>query len=77
MSDVPKKHNISGVYIRYKNPITNEMENRVFEDLPEEKMKEVLDGKNEEWVKHMCILMAKCLHTVVEEFDIHVDNPSK
>lgn len=70
MSEVPSKHNLSGVYMRFKNPVTGKMENRVFEDLPEQTMRDNLNGRSEDWLKEMVVLMAKCLHTVADEFQI-------
>lgn len=75
MSDnqLPEKHHLSGVYIRFKNPVTGEYENRVFEDLPESAMRATLEGRNEDWLKEMVVLMAKCLHTIADEFQIHAN----
>jgi hypothetical protein len=67
---VPQSHNLSGVYIRFKNPVTGEMENRVFEDLPESAMRTTLEGRSEDWLKEMVIIMSKCLHTIADEFQI-------
>lgn len=71
MSDLPEQHKISGVYIRFKNPITGQYENRVFEDLPESTQRSTLEGRNEDWLKEMVIIMAKRLHEVAEEFQIY------
>lgn len=73
MSDnqLPEKHKLSGVYIRFKNPTTGEYENRVFEDLPESAMRTTLEGRNEIWLKELVIVMAKCLHTIADEFQIY------
>lgn len=67
---LPSEHRLSGVYIRFLNPVTGKYENRVFEDLPEQNMRETLDGRSEEWLKEMVIIMSKCLHTIASEFEI-------
>lgn len=67
---LPQSHNLSGIYIRFKNPVTGEMENRVFEDLPESAMRNTLEGRSEDWLKEMVIIMSKCLHTIADEFQI-------
>lgn len=69
-NQLPETHHLSGVYIRFRNPITGEMENRVFEDLPESAMRATLEGRHEDWLKEMVIIMAKCLHTIADEFQI-------
>lgn len=71
MSDLPEEHKISGVYIRFKNPATGQYENRVFEDLPESAQRSALNGRHEDWLKEMVIIMAKRLHEVVSEFQIY------
>lgn len=70
---MPSEHKLSGVYIRFLNPVTGQYENRVFEDLPEQNMRESLDGRSEEWLREMVIIMAKCLHTIAEEFEISAE----
>lgn len=71
---LPEKHNLSGVYFRFLNPLTGKYENRVFEDLPDETMREKLENRNEEWLKEMVVLLAKCLNTIAEEFQISAEN---
>lgn len=67
---LPEIHKLSGVFIRFKNPVTGEIENRVFEDLPESAMRTTLEGRSEDWLKEMVIIMSKCLHTIADEFQI-------
>lgn len=74
MSNLPEKHDLSGVYIRFKNPHTGKMENRVFEDLPESAQRSTMDGRSEEWLKEMVIHMAKKLHQIADEFQIYNEN---
>jgi len=64
------QRNISGVYFRFQNPESERWENRVFEDLPKEKQREILDSKEPEFVKNMALIMAKKLKELADEFDI-------
>ena len=68
---LPEHHELSGVYIRFQNPNTGEYENRVFEDLPESAMRSTLEGRSEGWLKELAITMAKCLHTIADDFHIY------
>lgn len=64
------QRNVSGVYFRYQNPDNSKWENWVFEDLPEEKQKEILESKDPEFVKNMALVMAKKLKEICDQFDI-------
>lgn len=61
---------ISGIYFRFQNPETGKWENRVFEDLPEEKQDEILNAKEGEWVKSLAKMLANKLYSICEQFDI-------
>ncbi len=64
------RRNISGIYFRYQNPENGKWENWVFEDLPEEKQKEILDSKELEFVKNLCLMVSKKLRDICDQFDI-------
>ena len=64
------QRNISGVFFRYENPDTGRWESWTFEDLPEEKQKEILDSKTPEFVRGVALIMAKKLREVSDQFDI-------
>lgn len=64
------QRNISGIYFRYQNPENGKWENWVFEDLPEEKQKEILDSKELEFVKNLCLMVSKKLIDICDQFDI-------
>jgi hypothetical protein len=44
--EVKEKRNLSGIWFRFKNPITNEFETRVFEDLPEDEQRRQLENRS-------------------------------
>ena len=69
------QRNISGVYFRYLNPDTNETENWCFEDMPEEKQREIMDKQTEnvEWIKSLALIMSKKLKEVCDLCDIVSD----
>jgi len=70
---IKEKRNLSGVYFRFKNTETNEMENRTFEDLPEDDQKKMLEGRTREWVESLALVLAKTLREIGDEFDIIVE----
>ena len=49
------------------------MENRTFEDLPEDDQKKMLDGRTREWVENLALVLAKTLREIGDEFDIIVE----
>lgn len=64
------QRNISGIYFRHQNPETGKWENWVFEDLPAERQAEILDSKEKEFVKNMCLVLSKKLREICDQFDI-------
>lgn len=65
------KRSISGIYFRYQNPDNNRWENWCFEDLPEEKQREILNTKADpDWLKSLAISLANTLNRISEQFDI-------
>jgi hypothetical protein len=64
------KRNISGIYFRFKNEETGEMENRVFEDLPPEYQDKMMEGRTIEWTKSLAKQLANSLRDVADKFDI-------
>ena len=75
MSEIIKEpRNISGIYFRFKNPDTGKLENRVFEDLPEEEMDKQLEGREGKWVKELAKILANKLRGICDQFDIIAKN---
>ena len=64
------QRNLSGIYIRFKNPETNEFENRCFEDLPHMEQLGLLAKKDQSWIISLAISLADALNTIGEQFDI-------
>jgi hypothetical protein len=63
------KRNLSGIYFRFQNE-EGEWENRVFEDLPEEKQDEYLKGRDVVWLESLVKQLANTLNEIGEKFDI-------
>ena len=68
--EAKEKRNLSGIWFRYKNPITNQVENRVFEDLPEDEQRRQLENRSIEWLQNMCVALAGILRQVGDDFNL-------
>lgn len=64
-----EKRNLSGIYVRYKNP-DGTMDNRCFEDLPKEAQETFLKGKDPEWINHLVYALANTLNNIGDQLDI-------
>ena len=62
------KRNLDGIYFRVKED--GKCGNTCFSDLTEEQMNYVLQGKNEEWLKSMCILLGKTIRGIGDSLNI-------
>ena len=60
---------LDGVYFRVKR--NNEYDNVCFSDLNEEEMKEVLQGRDTEWLKSLCIILGNKIKEIGDYFDIY------
>ena len=58
------KRNLDGVYFRIGS------ENICFSDLTEEQMYEIMDGRNEEWLKSLCVHLGETIRELGDQFDI-------
>lgn len=67
------QRNLSGIYIRFKNPETNEYENRCFEDLPHEEQLNLLAGKEQSWVLSLAIQLADTINKIGEELNLETE----
>ena len=45
-----EQRSLSGIYFRFKNPLTNSMENRTFEDLPIENQIKYTNDRDYIWL---------------------------
>ncbi len=64
------KRNLSGVYVRFKNPETDKYENRCFEDLPHIDQIGLLAGKETSWIISLATTLADTLNEIGEQFDV-------
>ena len=67
---IKEQRNLSGIYFRFKNPETGEMENRVFEDLLPENQDEIMKDRDIEWLKLLSKQLANTLRDIGDRFDI-------
>lgn len=58
------RRNLDGVYFRIGT------ENICFSDLTEEQQDEVMKGRNEEWLKSMCKILANTIKDIGDTFDL-------
>ena len=60
---------LDGVYFRVKR--NDKYDNICFSDLIEEEMKEVLQGRDTEWLKSLCVILGKKIKEIGDCFDIY------
>lgn len=60
---------LDGVYFRVKR--NDKYDNVCFSDMTEEEMKNVLQGRDTEWLKSLCIILGKRLKEIGDYFDIY------
>lgn len=60
---------LDGVYFRVERD--NKYDNVCFSDLTEEEMKDVLQGRDVEWMKSLCIILGKKIKEIGDYFDIY------
>lgn len=56
---------LDGLYFRIGS------QNICWSDLTETQMNEMLEGRNERWLKNMCIILGKTLKSIGDQFDIY------
>lgn len=66
--DYKKNRELDGIYFRVKR--NNRWNNICFSDLTENEMNEIMKDKNIDWIKSLCIVLAKMLRHIGDEFDI-------
>lgn len=65
-----KKRNISGLFLKEPNPISNELERICFEDLPEDRQREILQTTPRDFVEELAFRLAKRLREIGDKYDI-------
>lgn len=63
---------LDGVYFRIKR--NGKWENVCFSDMTEDQMNEVMNGRDVDWLKSMCIILGQCIKTIGNQFDIYSGN---
>lgn len=64
----PKQRELDGIYFRVKRNDVCEV--ICFSDLTTDERLQMLEGRNEEWLKSMCIALADNLREIGDQFDI-------
>lgn len=65
-----EKRNLSGIYFRSKNVLTEKYENVVFEDLSEDEQDKMMEGRSEEWLRSLVKQLANTINDIGNRFDI-------
>lgn len=65
-----EKRNLSGIYFRSKNVLTEKYENVVFEDLSEDEQDKNMEGRSEEWLRSLVKQLANTINDIGNRFDI-------
>lgn len=60
--------NLDGVYFRIKRE--DKYENICFSDLTDSEKTEVMKGKDETWLKFLCVTLGNTIKRIGDEFDI-------
>lgn len=60
--------NLDGVYFRVMRD--GKWKNICFSDMTKEEMEKVLDGRTEEWLKNLCIILGECIKEIGDFCDI-------
>lgn len=60
--------NLDGVYFRIKR--NDKWENVCFSDLTEEEMLSVMTGRNETWLKSLCVVLGKTIKNIGDSLDL-------
>jgi hypothetical protein len=63
------QRNLDGVYFRIQRD--GKWTNVCFSDMIEVEMLEVLEGRNEAWLKNMCIILARTIRQIGDELDLY------
>lgn len=63
--------NLDGVYFRVKRD--EKWQNLCFSDLTEEERNEVMNGRDEKWLRSLCNILANTLKILVTSLILHAD----
>lgn len=59
---------LDGVYFRVKR--NNKWQNICFSDMTEDEMREVINGRDKQWLEELCIILGKTLRKMGDMFNI-------
>lgn len=65
------KRNLDGIYFRIKK--NGKWDNVCFSDLTQDEREEVMKNKDVDWLKSMCIQLARTIRKIGDEFDLIVE----
>lgn len=68
MTEYPKKRDIDGVYFRVERD--GKWDSICFTDMTEEEREKVCEGRSEEWLKGLAMIMAGALRGIADAFDL-------
>jgi hypothetical protein len=66
------KRNLSGIFFRHKMD-NGEMDNLVFEELPESKQDEIMELYSREQLSNLCKALSKTIVRIGDHFDIAME----
>lgn len=69
--EYPKKRNLDGVYFRIKRD--EKFDNICFSDLTQSEQDDVMEDRNEEWLKAMCKILSNSIRLISDYFNIYND----
>ena len=69
------RRDLSGIFFRYRDPMTGRFENRTFEDLPPSEQDRVMSDRSSEWLRSLAKQLAKTLREVGDICDVSKHEP--
>lgn len=66
--EYPKKRNLDGVYFRVERD--GKWENACFSDMTEDEQRHVLEGRSEEWLTNLAVMLAETIRHLGDQFGI-------
>lgn len=64
----PKQRELDGVYFRVQRD--GKWNNICFSDLTDGEKQNVLDGKTDEWLRSMCVMLSNVIRCIGDELDL-------
>lgn len=63
---------LDGVYFRINRD--DKWQNICFSDLTSDEMRQVMEGKNEEWLKNLCVILGQTIRRIGDIFNIVMED---